>query len=358
MNNDPEDDPALFAGKTRLYYGRWNYKYEEAARHGAAGVDHHPHRRRPPAIRGRSCSRAGRGEQFELPGAPASRASKLQDVGDRGRERSASPRSAARISTRCAAPPRSATSTRCRSGVTLSAAIKTSAARRRTANVLGMLPGTDPKLAKRGVVYTAHHDHLGRDATREAKRRRHLQRRARQRVGRGRACSTVAEAIAAVEPRPKRSIAVRRGGRRRAGPARLASTSARTRRAAPGASPPTSTSTGINIWGRTRDVGVIGLGKSTLDDVVVARRRGRRAARSRPTSTPTRAASIAPTSSTSRRSACPAVYLKAGVRHRRPRRAWGRDSAGEVRQGALPPAERSRSTTSWNLDGAVDDVRL
>src|SRR5206468_11292852 len=36
--NDPADDPALFAGKTRLYYGRWSYKYEEAARRGAAGA--------------------------------------------------------------------------------------------------------------------------------------------------------------------------------------------------------------------------------------------------------------------------------------------------------------------------------
>src|SRR5688572_11218445 len=38
MNNDPEDDPALFAGKTRLYYGRWDYKYDQAARQGAAGA--------------------------------------------------------------------------------------------------------------------------------------------------------------------------------------------------------------------------------------------------------------------------------------------------------------------------------
>ena len=38
MNNDPEDDPQLFAGKTRLYYGRWDYKYEQAARQGAAGA--------------------------------------------------------------------------------------------------------------------------------------------------------------------------------------------------------------------------------------------------------------------------------------------------------------------------------
>jgi Zn-dependent M28 family amino/carboxypeptidase len=39
--NDPgyaTGDPKLFEGKTMTYYGRWTYKYEEAARHGAAGV--------------------------------------------------------------------------------------------------------------------------------------------------------------------------------------------------------------------------------------------------------------------------------------------------------------------------------
>jgi hypothetical protein len=35
MNNDPDWDPELFAGTTRLYYGRWTYKYEIAARLGA-----------------------------------------------------------------------------------------------------------------------------------------------------------------------------------------------------------------------------------------------------------------------------------------------------------------------------------
>ena len=38
MNNDPDWDPKLFAGKRRLYYGRWTYKYESAARQGAAGA--------------------------------------------------------------------------------------------------------------------------------------------------------------------------------------------------------------------------------------------------------------------------------------------------------------------------------
>jgi len=38
LNNEPEADPQLFAGKRRLYYGRWDYKFEMAAKLGAAGA--------------------------------------------------------------------------------------------------------------------------------------------------------------------------------------------------------------------------------------------------------------------------------------------------------------------------------
>ena len=38
VNEPPSDDPKFFAGKALTYYGRWTYKYEEAARKGAAGV--------------------------------------------------------------------------------------------------------------------------------------------------------------------------------------------------------------------------------------------------------------------------------------------------------------------------------
>lgn len=37
-NEDPMADPAFFKGKAMTYYGRWTYKYEEAARQGAAAV--------------------------------------------------------------------------------------------------------------------------------------------------------------------------------------------------------------------------------------------------------------------------------------------------------------------------------
>ena len=38
VNEPPSDDEKFFKGRTMTYYGRWTYKYEEAARHGAAGV--------------------------------------------------------------------------------------------------------------------------------------------------------------------------------------------------------------------------------------------------------------------------------------------------------------------------------
>jgi Zn-dependent M28 family amino/carboxypeptidase len=38
VNEPPSDDPEFFKGKAMTYYGRWTYKYEEAAKLGAAGV--------------------------------------------------------------------------------------------------------------------------------------------------------------------------------------------------------------------------------------------------------------------------------------------------------------------------------
>ncbi len=38
VNEPPSEDENFFKGKALTYYGRWTYKYEEAARRGAAGV--------------------------------------------------------------------------------------------------------------------------------------------------------------------------------------------------------------------------------------------------------------------------------------------------------------------------------
>ena len=81
----PRGDPAepnLFAGKTRLWYGRWDYKYLMAAKMGAAGaiVIHTT----PSAGYGwQVIQTSWNGEVFELPddGTPAGRD---EDVGDGG----------------------------------------------------------------------------------------------------------------------------------------------------------------------------------------------------------------------------------------------------------------------------------
>jgi Zn-dependent M28 family amino/carboxypeptidase len=38
VGDPPSDDPRFFAGKALTYYGRWTYKYEQAARRGAIGA--------------------------------------------------------------------------------------------------------------------------------------------------------------------------------------------------------------------------------------------------------------------------------------------------------------------------------
>jgi Zn-dependent M28 family amino/carboxypeptidase len=38
VNEPPSNDPKFFAAETMTYYGRWTYKYEEAARKGAVGA--------------------------------------------------------------------------------------------------------------------------------------------------------------------------------------------------------------------------------------------------------------------------------------------------------------------------------
>jgi hypothetical protein len=66
LNNDPNWDPELFEGSTRLYYGRWTYKYESAAAQGAVGaiiIHTTPSAGYPWQVVQTSWT----GEQFELP---------------------------------------------------------------------------------------------------------------------------------------------------------------------------------------------------------------------------------------------------------------------------------------------------
>ncbi len=161
MNNDPESDPALFEGKTRLYYGRWDYKYLEAARHGAAGaiiIHTTPSAGYPWSVVVSSWD----GENFE---APERAEDKLQRLKVRGWLTEEASRRLVQAGGHDLDELRRAAEKRDFHPVSLNvrAGMKLATEMRRltSANVLAMLPGSDGKLRGETVVYSAHLDHLG-----------------------------------------------------------------------------------------------------------------------------------------------------------------------------------------------------
>jgi Zn-dependent M28 family amino/carboxypeptidase len=264
MNNDPEDDPKLFEGKTRLYYGRWDYKYEEAARQGAAGViiihtDHSA------AYKWQVVQTSWSGEGFSLPweGQP-----RLQVESWATEDAS---RHIAKLGGFDLDQLRAAAETRdfkpVPLGVTLSLTLKNDIRKQQTANVIGVLPGSDTKLAKEAVFYTAHHDHLGiREGARPGEDA--IYNGALDNASGVAGILAIAKAMTVLPVAPKRSIyiaAVAAEEQGLLGSMYLA------------AHPPVPAShiaVDVNIdclydWGRTRDISMLGLGKSSVDQWVL-----------------------------------------------------------------------------------------
>lgn len=161
--NDPgyaTQDDALFNGNTMTYYGRWTYKYEEAARQGAAA-----------AIIVHETGAAGygwdvvtgswSGEQFDLI-AEDNNMSRVAVEGWITKDSAEKLFTAAGwnfAEAQQAALKRDfkATGMKTSMSVSLTNTIRKSDSR----NVLGLLPGTD--LANEYFIYLAHWDHLGKD---------------------------------------------------------------------------------------------------------------------------------------------------------------------------------------------------
>ena len=156
LNNDPHHDENLFAGETRLYYGRWAYKYEIAAQLGAAGVII-VHTDYSAGYPWQVVQTSWSGPQFELPneGEPvvqlkawmthaasekllAAAGQNLQELTQRAQQRDFVPVAL---------------------GLRSSLTIHVDKQIVESANVLGLLPGR--QRADEAIIYTAHHDHLG-----------------------------------------------------------------------------------------------------------------------------------------------------------------------------------------------------
>jgi Zn-dependent M28 family amino/carboxypeptidase len=158
VNEPASDDPKFFKGKALTYYGRWTYKYEEAARRGAVGVllIHQNEMASYPWEVVRN-SNSGEKSYLKLDGTPKLKAAawiqlgvarKLVNGAGLNLEKLMSD-AQSRDFKPVALPSK------------LQAHIFSKIRPFESNNVIAELPGSDPKLKNEAVLYTAHYDHLG-----------------------------------------------------------------------------------------------------------------------------------------------------------------------------------------------------
>src|SRR5688500_8017260 len=159
MVNDPPapaGEPQLFGGDALTYYGRWTYKYEEAARQGAAGailIHTEPSATYPWQVVQTSWS----GTQYSLPASPGQPALAMKAWMTEAAARELARRGGQDLDAlRKTAIARGAKPQPL--GVQVTGTISQKVQQKTSPNVIGVLRGTTPG---QGVIYTSHYDHFG-----------------------------------------------------------------------------------------------------------------------------------------------------------------------------------------------------
>jgi Zn-dependent M28 family amino/carboxypeptidase len=346
LNNDPAGE--RFGGDTRLYYGRWTYKYEIAAQKGAAGafvIHTTPSAGYPWQVVQSSFG----GVEFELPAPPGEKrlevrgwvteaaARKIVELA--GKDLGALVADAQRPEFR-AVP----------LGVTIDLALTTEIAQSETANVLGRLPGGER--AGEAVLYTAHFDHLGIGRPVEGDS---IYNGAVDNALGTASLIAIARAFAALPEPPTRSIVFAAVGAEEQG--LLGSEHLARHPPMPACElAATINLDGGNIWGRTRDVRQIGRGKSNLDTSLdrFAAEQGRVV---EPEAFPDRGFFYRSDQFNLAKVGVPAIYLDNGIRFIGRPEAWGEERAAEweAEEYHQPSDEVD---PAWDLAGQVEDARL
>jgi Zn-dependent M28 family amino/carboxypeptidase len=272
---DPADasklDPNVFGGQAMTYYGRWTYKYEIGAKMGAAGIllVHETE----PAGYPFTVLQGNVGEQFDLVSEDKNmtrasiegwinldQAKKLFALA--GKDFDALKKQA--VNRSFSPVP---------FGVTASIALANQIRTIKSRNVAGLLEGSDRSLRRQYVVYSAHWDHLGIDPGLKGDKVYHGAQDNATGIG---GLIELAHAFRKMSPAPKRSIlflALTAEEQGLLGSEFYAQTPLY---------PLEKTLAvinmdGLNVHGKTKDVTIIGLGKSELDDIAasVAKEQGR-----------------------------------------------------------------------------------
>jgi Zn-dependent M28 family amino/carboxypeptidase len=348
LNDDPDWDPKLFAGKSRLYYGRWTYKYESAARHGAAGVII-VHTTPSAGYPWQVVQSSWGGEQFEL---PAENEPRLQLKGWATEDAARRLLKAAgadldqlvkAAKSRGFKPVPLALQTSIRFENTLS--------RVKTANVAGLLPGSDPQLKDEVVIYTAHHDHFGigePDKTGDK-----IYNGAEDNAAGCAQVLAIARAMAALPERPRRSVLMLFVAGEEQGLLGSKYYSLHPT-IAPGKIAANINYDGGNYRGRTRDLTQIGAGKSSLDAIAraVVEKQGRKLV---PDQFPDKGYYYRSDQFSFAKIGVPALYFDNGYDYIGKPEGWGKHQHEEWTEHVYhQPSDEIDD--SWVFDGMIEDA--
>ena len=222
-----------------------------------------------------------------------------------------------------------------------------------TANIVGVLPGSDPALRDEAVILSAHHDHLGLGAPDSTGDRIH-----HGAVDNAAGCAQVlaiATEFAKTPPHPARSIVALFVAGEEQG--LLGSQYYAAHPTVPLARIAADINfDGGNVLGRTADVAVIGKGKSDLEDrLVVAARTQQRTVVDEPE--PDKGYYYRSDQLSFARVGVPALYFKSGQTYLGRPAGWGQAMDAEYRRLRYhQPADRIEP--GWDLSGMVEDAHL
>lgn len=264
---DPRDpsqlDPHMFKGKAMTYYGRWTYKYEIAARKGAAGALI-VHETGPAGYPWAVVQSSNTVELFSLL-TPDQGRSRCAVEGwittDRaealfrlaGQDFSTLHRAAATPGFRPVPL-----------GVKASLVLKNRIRKINSTNVIARLPGDDPRLRDQYVIYTAHWDHLGVGSSVNGDS---IYNGAADNASGTAGLLEIARAFTKVQPRPRRSVLFLSVTAEEKG--LLGSEYYAEHPLYPLKNTLADINMdGLNMHGFTKDIVVVGLGNSTLDNYV------------------------------------------------------------------------------------------
>jgi Zn-dependent M28 family amino/carboxypeptidase len=197
----PEDTPDFFAGTALTYYGRWTYKFEEASRQGAAGAIL-IHTDESAGYGWNVVRNSNTGEQYSLAGTPE------HPLQLRGWIKHAVAHDALwRAGLDLAELDRRSVQRGFRpvpTGIQVRAEVRSEMREVVTANVVGVLPGSDPARRDEVVILSSHYDHLGTGT--DANGKRVVYHGAYDNASGVALLLAVAEAAAALPERPPRSL--------------------------------------------------------------------------------------------------------------------------------------------------------